>query len=50
MMITACSVHDSVEQALQEEVYRVLYKPLDMGKVLVIVYEIMQEKQRESSL
>ncbi len=50
IMMTAYSVDGLVEEALQEGAYGVLYKPLEMEKVLLIVGEIMDGKQRASSL
>ncbi len=50
VMMTAYSVDGLVEEALQEGAYKVLYKPLEMEKVLLIVGEIMQGKQRASAL
>ncbi len=45
IMMTGYSVKDLVQEALQEGAYGVLYKPLDMGKVLEIVNEITKGKQ-----
>ena len=50
IMMTAYSDDDLLEQALQVGVYDILYKPLDMEKVLKIVNEITKGKQRASSL
>ena len=49
IMMTAYSLEDLLEEALQEGAYAALYKPLDMGKVLGMVDEILEGKQRASS-
>ena len=45
IMITAYSVQDLIDEALKEGAYSVLYKPLDMEKVLGILVEILESKQ-----
>ncbi len=42
--------NDLVEGVQQEGAYAVLYKPLDMEKVLTMINENIQENQRASSL
>lgn len=46
LMMTGHAVKDLVEEALQEGAYDVLYKPLDMEKVLRMVDEILERKQK----
>ena len=47
IMMTAYSVENLVDEALQEGAYSVLYKPLDMEKVLRMLGEILAKKQVE---
>ena len=42
MMMTAYAVEDLVRQALQEGAHGILYKPLDIERVIVIVEEARQ--------
>jgi two-component system response regulator HydG len=44
MMMTAYSVEDLVQQALEEGAYGVLYKPLDIERVMAIIEEAKQSK------
>jgi len=39
MMMTAYAVEDLVQQALEEGAYGIVYKPLDIGKVVTIIEE-----------
>ena len=48
VMMTAYAVEDLVAEALKEGAYGVVYKPLDMAKVLRLVAEI-QERERTAS-
>ena len=45
IMMTAYSVENLVDEALKEGAYSVLYKPLDMEKVLRMLGEILEKKQ-----
>jgi len=45
IMMTAYSVEDLVQEALREGVYGVIYKPLDIEKVLVIIDRVKKLKQ-----
>lgn len=45
IMMTAYAVEDLVEEALQEGAYGIIYKPLDIDKVLDIIDKAFQEKQ-----
>ena len=42
MMMTACSVEELVEEALQEGAYGVLYKPLDIEEVVTLAEKARQ--------
>jgi two-component system response regulator HydG len=44
LMMTAYAVEDLVQQALQEGAYGVVYKPLDIERVMAIVEEAKQRK------
>ena len=46
MMMTAYSVEEQIQQALQEGAYGVLYKPLDMYEVLSFIERILGIKQK----
>jgi two-component system response regulator HydG len=45
IMMTAYSVEDLVQEALQEGAYAIIYKPLDIEKVLELVKKANEEKQ-----
>jgi DNA-binding NtrC family response regulator len=45
MMMTAYSVEDLVQEALREGAYGILYKPLDIEKVVVFIDESKKVKQ-----
>ena len=45
IIMTAYSVENLVDEALKEGAYSVLYKPLDMEKVLRMLGEILEKKQ-----
>jgi len=45
MMMTAYSVEDLVQEALREGAYGILYKPLDIEKVVAIIDESKKAKQ-----
>lgn len=45
VMMTGYAVEDLVEQALQEGAYGVIYKPLDMEKVVALIETARQGKQ-----
>ncbi len=45
IMMTAYSVEDLVKEALREGAYGVMYKPLDMDKVVTLVEEISRQKR-----
>ena len=47
IMMTAYSVENLIDEALKEGAYSVLYKPLDMDKVLRMLGEILERKQEE---
>ena len=47
IMMTAYAVENLVDEALKEGAYSVLYKPLDMEKVLRMLVEILERKQVE---
>ena len=47
IMMTAYAVENLVDEALKEGAYSVLYKPLDMEKVLRMLVEILAKKQVE---
>ncbi len=44
IMMTAYSVEDLVKEALAEGAYTVVYKSFDIGKILAIIQELLQEK------
>ena len=46
IMMTAYAVENLVDEALKEGAYSVLYKPLDMEKVLRMLVEILERRQR----
>jgi DNA-binding NtrC family response regulator len=45
MMMTAYAVEDLVQQALEEGAYGILYKPLDMEKVIAVIEEAKRAKK-----
>ena len=45
VMMTAYSVEDLIREALQEGAYGVMYKPLDIGKVVALIEEAKEAKQ-----
>ncbi len=45
IMMTAYAVEDLVEEALQEGAYGILYKPLDISKVVDIIQNALAEKK-----
>ena len=45
MMMTAYTVEDLVQQALEEGAYGIIYKPLDIEKVIVLIEEARQAKE-----
>ena len=45
MMMTAYSVEDMVQQALRDGAYGVIYKPLDMDKVMVLIEDSRKTRQ-----
>lgn len=45
VMMTAYSVEDLVQEALKEGAYEILYKPLDMGKIVAIIDESKNAKR-----
>lgn len=45
MMMTAYAVEDLVQEALQEGAYGIIYKPLDIEKVLGVIEKAKEEKQ-----
>jgi len=45
MMMTAYTVEDLVQQALEEGAYGIIYKPLDIEKVVALVEEAKKVKQ-----
>jgi DNA-binding NtrC family response regulator len=45
MMMTAYAVEDLVQEALQEGAYGILYKPLDMEKVIALVQEAREARR-----
>ena len=45
MMMTAYAVEDLVQEALQEGAYGIIYKPLDIDKVLAHIEKVMKIKQ-----
>lgn len=46
VMMTAYSVEDLVQEALEEGAYTCLYKPLDIEKVLKLADQILEKKQK----
>ena len=46
IMMTAYSVENLVDEALQEGAYSVLHKPMEMDKVLRMLGEILERKQQ----
>jgi len=45
IMMTAYAVEDLVEEAINNNAYTCLYKPLDMSEVLDLTSEILEKKQ-----
>jgi len=45
MMMTAYAVEDLVQKALQEGAYGIIYKPLDIEKVIAVIEEARQAKE-----
>jgi DNA-binding NtrC family response regulator len=45
IMITAYAVEDLVQEALQEGAYAIIYKPLDIEKMLELVKKVNEAKQ-----
>jgi len=45
MMMTAYAVEDLIEESLQEGAYGIVYKPLDIEKVVALIEEAMEAKQ-----
>ena len=45
MMMTAYAVEDLVQEALQEGAYGIIYKPLDIEKVLALIERTRETKQ-----
>ena len=45
MMMTAYAVEDLVQQALEEGAYGIVYKPLDIGKVVAVIEEARETKE-----
>ncbi len=45
MMMTAYTVEELVKQALQDGAYGIIYKPLDMEKVIAIIEESMESTE-----
>ena len=45
IMMTAYAVEDLVQQALQEGAYGILYKPLDMEKVITLIAEAKEARR-----
>jgi len=45
MMMTAYAVEDLIQQALEEGAYGILYKPLDIEKVITIIEEAQEVRQ-----
>lgn len=45
MMMTAYAVEDLVQEALQEGAYGIIYKPLDIEKVLNVILKARENKQ-----
>ena len=46
VMMTAYAVEDMVQEALNNNAYTCLYKPLDMAEVLRLIKEIKEGKQK----
>jgi two-component system response regulator HydG len=45
MMMTAYAVEDLVQQALEEGAYGIVYKPLDIGKVVTVIEEAKETQE-----
>jgi DNA-binding NtrC family response regulator len=45
MMMTAYAVEDLVQQALEEGAYGIVYKPLDIGKVVAVIEEAKEAQE-----
>jgi two-component system response regulator HydG len=45
MMMTAYAVEDLVQQALEEGAYGIVYKPLDIGKVVAVIKEAKETRE-----
>jgi two-component system response regulator HydG len=45
MMMTAYAVEDLVQQALEEGAYGIVYKPLDIGKVVTVIEEARESQE-----
>jgi two-component system response regulator HydG len=45
MMMTAYAVEDLVQQALEEGAYGIVYKPLDIGKVVTVIQEARESQE-----
>jgi len=45
MMMTAYAVEDLVQDALREGAYGIVYKPLDIKRMIALIEEVKQEKQ-----
>ena len=45
MMMTAYAVEDLVQQALEEGAYGIVYKPLDIEKVVAVIEEATEAKE-----
>ena len=45
MMMTAYAVEDLVQEALQEGAYGIIYKPLDIDKIIGIINKAVEDKQ-----
>jgi DNA-binding NtrC family response regulator len=45
MMMTAYTVEDLVQQALEERAYGILYKPLDIEKVIAVIEKAREARQ-----
>ena len=46
-MMTAYAVEDLVQEALEEGAYGILYKPLDMERVLKLLDEVLKKKENK---
>ena len=49
VMMTAYSVEELVQEALEEGAFGILYKPLDIDKVISLIEEVKGELHRMSS-